>query len=123
MKDVHESMVCVDHHFNSEILAHESEWVIDEENTSLPEQFVVCSVPHKMAFIEYTDDDGNTLNELVQILSKDTFGKFRIFPFFDSTVVEFPIKDKSGCVEFVDFSDLRTITVKELRDFQVIRLK
>jgi len=119
MKDVHEGMCCVDHHFNCSVLAHEIEWIIDDKKIPpLPQQFWVCSVPHKMVFIEYENEEGDTLHDLVQILTKDTFGRFRVFPLFDSTATEFPIKDKSGAVEIVDFSDLRTISVQELRDFK-----
>jgi len=119
MKDVHEAMCCVDHHFNCAILAHESEWLINEKVAPpLPEQFWVCSVPHKMVFIEYENEEGDTLYDLVQILAKDTFGRYRIFPLFDSSADEFPIKDKSGAVEVVDFSDIKTISVQQLRDFK-----
>jgi len=76
MKDVHEGMCCVDHHFNCSVLAHEIEWIIDDKKIPpLPQQFWVCSVPHKMVFIEYENEEGDTLHDLVQILTKDTFGR------------------------------------------------
>ncbi|CAG5094273.1 Oidioi.mRNA.OKI2018_I69.XSR.g13409.t1.cds [Oikopleura dioica] len=115
MREVQEYMVCPDHHLNMDILAYDNQWISSPKDFKIPEQFLICAIPHKFAFLQTETDDRPCL---VQVLGKKAIGQYRVFPLFDCDAESFPILDLSGYVEFVDHTDLLSISASQLRNFK-----